>query len=66
MLMIVAFIWLYAFVLGEFVLELKYEDFKIKHMRIPIFTFVSNEASVLDAFCDLLSILSIWLHAIKF
>jgi hypothetical protein len=46
-------------------LEPTYENFKIKHTRIPICTFVSNQASVLDAFCNLLLILSVGLHAVK-
>jgi hypothetical protein len=33
-LMIVAFVWLYAWELGEFVLKLSSEDFKIKYTRI--------------------------------
>jgi hypothetical protein len=54
--MIVAFVWLYAWALGEFVLQLTYEefqdevckDFKTKYTRNPFFSFQSNEASVLD------------------
>jgi ABC-type multidrug transport system permease subunit len=57
---------IYACVFGEFVLKLMYEDFKTTYMRILIFIFVSSQSSVLDAFCDLIIILSIGLHAIKF
>jgi hypothetical protein len=47
-LMIVAFVRLYARELGKFVLKPVYEDFKMKYMRTPIFFFQSNEASVLE------------------
>jgi hypothetical protein len=55
-LMIVAFVWLNAWALGEIILKLTYEyfqdevyeDFKIKCTRSLIFSFQSNETSVLE------------------
>jgi hypothetical protein len=49
-LMIVAFVWLYAWALGEFILEPTFDDLKIKYMKNPIFSFQSNEICVLDQF----------------
>jgi hypothetical protein len=40
-----------------------YEDLKIKHTRIPVFTFVSNQASVLDTCCTYFLYLSIGLQS---
>jgi hypothetical protein len=68
--MIVAFVWLYAWALGEFVLQLTYEDFqdqvyedlKTKHTRTLIFSFQSNEASVLEYIAPIFSIYSIELE----
>jgi hypothetical protein len=65
--MIIAFVWLYAWALGEFILRLTYEDFqdqvyedfKIKYMRALIFCFQSNEASVLENFVPKFSIYSV-------
>jgi H+/Cl- antiporter ClcA len=55
-LMIVAFLWLYAWAFGEFVLRLMNKNNKTKYMRIskmkytrpPVFSFQTNEASVLE------------------
>jgi hypothetical protein len=54
-------------VLGQFILKLSYKDFKIKYMRIPkmkytrtpIFSFQSNEASVLEHIAPIFSIYSV-------
>jgi hypothetical protein len=53
--MIVAFVWLYAWALGEFILKPTHEAYKIKYTRISkmqytrilIFSIQSNEESVL-------------------
>jgi hypothetical protein len=65
--MIVLPLLVHACALGEFVLEPTYEDFKTKYMRILIFIFMSNEASVLDHVepMTLISLLYIHLHAIN-
>jgi hypothetical protein len=54
-LMIIAFVWLYAWALGEIIPRLMNEDFRDEvyedsrpNMRTQIFSFQSNAASVLE------------------
>jgi hypothetical protein len=61
--MIVAFVWLYDWALGEYVskpFKFKYtKTFKIKYTRTLIFSFQSNEASYLEYIAPIFISLSI-------
>jgi hypothetical protein len=58
-LMIVAFVWLYTWALGEFVSKPMDKDSKIKYMGTLIFSFQSNEASVIEHIASIVALVGL-------